>query len=723
MEEIARSNGSVTLRSEPLSPYHSSTESTDDAYRKIRSSMSLSAVLNAPSTTPPDSLSQTSEQAGSGSFDGAADLPVGEEDKPASPPQTPPRLSYGGCFDVKRQTIKEPFEVKRAREEEQLVSEKRQKEASPATADQREGVENTTTPTSSPPKRRLSVRIAQSASPDKNLEKKLVETSPPQITQPAITLERPLDPPPKFIRLKFKEPSIEELKQQLAGLTNQLPLKRGRGRPRKVDPVTGEPVQKKMKKSQSYEESNPVVKRRKSSTGTVIKLQQEVPQELLPDAPVPAQSPAEPSNPNKRKSVEEPKFYPHVHRKQKIVNTSEETLPRPQKHEYSLGLSNLGATCYINVVVQMLAHTQSIRDYFLACDFARVPSGSRQKIKLSPKPKSQCVRRTRASEKTAEELFPKLKGKLGEEFGIIIRELLFEEGEGKKNGVPSDQFWTALRANLEKEGEPAMDPNLVQDAHEFLILILDALAAEASPVVNSFTLPEIIDTTFGGVHSTTFECNNCHETTRREDKCMELEVPICKVMPELGKLAESNLVEHLKNYTLPEQKEWAPDSFTTSEGEKKKACPKCGVDGGRSMRHNITPKGTNVCIELKRFLWENGENKKVRGHVSFPLRDLDLSICGEEKAITPTPTAVPETAANGEEHSSAEVSVATDSRPTLYDLYGVVVHKGDRSTTGHYISYAKESGQWLRFDDLKVHPVAEEEVSRQDAYILMYEKQ
>ncbi|KAF3924595.1 hypothetical protein AA313_de0200828 [Arthrobotrys entomopaga] len=728
MDEI-KSSGSITLRRDRISPYPATV---DESFRKIRSSMSLSAVLNGPSGTP-DSISQTSERVNYNSFDGALDTSAGEEAAPASPPETPPEARYKSHHELHQEKLKETLEKELAKSEQKqsqhaqedhshyktLKNNKEEKEAKFTTA---ENVANsklaTTKTSSSPPKRRLSLRLANSTSPENKKQEKYSDIST-SITAPLLKLETEVPIQPKIIRLKFKEPtSSDELRAD-----DLSPSKRGRGRPRKTDPGTGEPLKKRIKKKHAHD-ANPVTKRRKASNGIAIKLKVEQSHETLPEAlsevPAPLYLAPEQKAGKKRKSVEEPISHPHVNRKQKIINTSDEKVPRPAQHEHSLGLSNLGATCYINVVIQMLAHTHSIRDYFLACDFSRVEANSKAKAKLAPKPKSQCVRRTRASEKTAEVLFPKLKGKLGEEFGILLRELLFDEGEGKKNGVASDQFWTALRANLEKAGDPAMDPNLVQDAHEFLILILDALTAESSPVVNGYTLPEVIDRAFSGVHSTTFECNNCHDTTRHEDKCMELEVPICKTLPELGNLEESKLEDHLKNYTLPEQQEWAADAFSSPEGEKMKACPKCGVDKGRSMRHNITPKGENVCIELKRFLWEDGENRKVRGHVAFPMTGLDLGICGEKAPAPATPAvshpAVAEGAATGVTDPDASTAV-------LYDLYAIVVHKGDKSTTGHYISYAKEKGNWLRFDDLKVHPVTAEEVARQDAYLLMYEQQ
>ncbi|KAJ6262316.1 Ubiquitin carboxyl-terminal hydrolase [Drechslerella dactyloides] len=742
MEDV-RPNDIVTLRRAPM--YSQSDES---AFRKIKSSMSLSAVLNAPSNTPPDCHSQTSEGGVCGAFDGAYDdlladgegeLEEDEEPKLKSPPETPPQVRRRSHLDLHSLRFRETLEDF-ARGGEGQDAETWRHGHGKMKGHWTKGVDVTTSTastssastlatdstrgstTKSTPSRRLSLRSSQTVSPD--IKKLRAEEGLAE--EEAVQEEKVVPLQPKIIKLKFRNPSAVEAPKPAAGA--QLPVKRGRGRPRKVDQQSGQPVAPKPKKAQQAEHDQPAIKRRRLFSGAALKAEQEgdgIPSATADDHALPPASPGA-IRPRKRRSMEEPVGHPHIHRKQRIVTTSEEKLPRPSMHEHGLGLSNLGATCYINVVIQVLAHTRAVREYFLACDFARAPAdASSRRPKAKPqKPKSQCVRRTRASEKTAEVLFPMLKGKLGEEFGKLIRELFFDEE--RKNGVASDSFWTALRANLEKEADSTMDPNVVQDAHEFLILILQALAAEeASPVVDGYTVSEIIDRTFAGAHATTFECNNCHATTRREDKCMELQVPICKKMPAHGgHLQPSALEDHLRNYTLPEHGEWAEDAFVSPEGAKKKACPACGVDKGRSMRNTVKPKGENVCIELKRFLWDCGENRKVRGHVAFPLRSLDLSICsgslsGDDGTTASTSDVKREMDDAGEVLTNGEEK----EPPTLYDLYGVVVHRGDRSNTGHYISFAKERGQWLRFDDLKVHVVPEAEVARQEAYILMYEKQ
>ncbi|KAF3936616.1 hypothetical protein ABW19_dt0209813 [Dactylella cylindrospora] len=670
---------------------------SDESLRKIKSSMSLSAVLNATSSTPPDSMSQTSEKNSYGPYDTSFDT-TGVEEKPASPPATPPQMRYMSHHELHQESLRKTLEEEKARlrqEKKWKIKLERKEKAVPETAERTEA--NNATPEKESPPQQYTVPNAQP---------QIESLEPEQSEEPR---------QPKIIRLKFREHPPAESLAQIPAIATGLPVKRGRGRPRKLDPITGEPLAKKPLQLDGT--APPPSKRRKMSKGNAVKF---VDDENTKVEDVPAHgdvAAAPPPSPlsgrrKRRASMEEPTIYPHIHRKQKVVSTGEEKAPRPTEREHGLGLTNLGSTCYVNVVVQLLAHTKPISDYFLACDFARAP----KKPKAPSTVKSQCIRKTRESEKAMNELVKKLSGKLGEEFGALLRSLKYSEddrklGRKQESCIASNQFWAALCANLRRDGEPELDSNRLQDAHEFLVLLLQALSTESNPVVDGFTIAEIIDNCFAGAHCTTFECNNCHETTQREDKCLELELPICRTMPAGGRLQASSLEEHLGNYILSEEQDWAADSFTLSDGSTAPACPTCGVDKGRSMRHSIKPKGDYVCIELKRFLWEEGENKKVRGHVGFPMKDLDLGICAESALPTTT-----------DADATGEPAVATTPPSTLYDLYAMLVHKGDKSTTGHYYAFAKEGEQWFKFDDKNVIPVTEVDVQTEEAYILMYEK-
>uniref|UniRef100_A0A3Q2Y9H5 Ubiquitin carboxyl-terminal hydrolase n=1 Tax=Hippocampus comes TaxID=109280 RepID=A0A3Q2Y9H5_HIPCM len=64
-----------------------------------------------------------------------------------------------------------------------------------------------------------------------------------------------------------------------------------------------------------------------------------------------------------------------------------------------------------------------------------------------------------------------------------------------------------------------------------------------------------------------------------------------------------------------------------------------------------------------------------------------------------------------------------DPEDYLYDLYAVCNHHGTMQG-GHYTAQCKNSidGQWYCFDDSDVHPISEEDVCKQTAYILFYQR-
>ena len=59
---------------------------------------------------------------------------------------------------------------------------------------------------------------------------------------------------------------------------------------------------------------------------------------------------------------------------------------------------------------------------------------------------------------------------------------------------------------------------------------------------------------------------------------------------------------------------------------------------------------------------------------------------------------------------------------TLYDLYAVIVHKGN-ADSGHYIAFVKHGNEWYKSDDRTVTLVRDTEVLHAQAYILFYCKQ
>ena len=58
-----------------------------------------------------------------------------------------------------------------------------------------------------------------------------------------------------------------------------------------------------------------------------------------------------------------------------------------------------------------------------------------------------------------------------------------------------------------------------------------------------------------------------------------------------------------------------------------------------------------------------------------------------------------------------------------YDLYGVCVHSGYSTNSGHYFSYCKgEDQRWYECNDSLIGQASENEALSQEAYLLFYQK-
>lgn len=57
-----------------------------------------------------------------------------------------------------------------------------------------------------------------------------------------------------------------------------------------------------------------------------------------------------------------------------------------------------------------------------------------------------------------------------------------------------------------------------------------------------------------------------------------------------------------------------------------------------------------------------------------------------------------------------------------YRVSGVVIHKGETPSSGHYIAYTERNGKWFLCDDSQVREVAIEEVEFKKAYLLSFKK-
>ncbi|NWS77589.1 UBP31 hydrolase, partial [Crotophaga sulcirostris] len=148
-------------------------------------------------------------------------------------------------------------------------------------------------------------------------------------------------------------------------------------------------------------------------------------------------------------------------------------------------------------------------------------------------------------------------------------------------------------------------------------------------------------------------------------------------------------------------------------------CPHCKQLQQGSITLSLWTLPDVLIIHLKRFRQEGDRRMKLQNMVKFPLSGLDM---------TPHVVKRSQSSWSLPSHWSPwrrPYGLGRDPEDCIYDLYAVCNHHGTMQG-GHYTgkSYCKNSvdGQWYCFDDSDVQQLSENEVCKQTAYILFYQR-
>uniref|UniRef100_A0A665V2F1 ubiquitinyl hydrolase 1 n=1 Tax=Echeneis naucrates TaxID=173247 RepID=A0A665V2F1_ECHNA len=146
-------------------------------------------------------------------------------------------------------------------------------------------------------------------------------------------------------------------------------------------------------------------------------------------------------------------------------------------------------------------------------------------------------------------------------------------------------------------------------------------------------------------------------------------------------------------------------------------CPHCKQLQQGSIKLSLWTLPDILILHLKRFRQDGDRRMKMQNMVKFPLTGMDMAphMVKRSQSSWSLPS-----------HWSPwrrPYGMGRDPEDYLYDLYAVCNHHGTMQG-GHYTAHCKNSidGQWYCFDDSDVHPVSEDEVCKQTAYILFYQR-
>ncbi|KAG9229858.1 hypothetical protein BJ875DRAFT_176361 [Amylocarpus encephaloides] len=330
------------------------------------------------------------------------------------------------------------------------------------------------------------------------------------------------------------------------------------------------------------------------------------------------------------------------------------------------GIYNMGATCYMNVILQSFVHNPLLRNFYLG--------DGHQSADCSYKNCMSCAMDDMFQEFYALEL---------------------TTGYSATNILAS--FWLSKRKAYEE-----LATNKEQDAHEFFQFLTEELheinggsrpteiednLVKKVKSENDAGCKCIVHQTFYGKLQSTITCQSCGDISISVESFLDLSLGL-DVLSKRKSLKASGLSLQRcldEEYSRPERCEHSCHQCSKQEAKKQ-------------LRIKSLPNV--LCIQLKRFKQYNGLASKIDTKVSFPLQLEMFPYTNRAK--------------NPDTKQSYELA-----RSCTYDLQTVVVHVGNLET-GHYVSYSRVGDQWFKFNDHNVTLATKSQVLSEQAFLLFY---
>ncbi|CAP27435.2 Protein CBR-USP-33 [Caenorhabditis briggsae] len=365
-----------------------------------------------------------------------------------------------------------------------------------------------------------------------------------------------------------------------------------------------------------------------------------------------------------------------------------------------LGYINFGNTCYINSVLQLLAHCPPFVHYLISME---PPGGWRVCPPDVPKTVIQ--------------------------FAIDLRKMY-----SPINAHNFSSPWKIIQCV--RNELPGFETFQQQDASEFLRNLLDILDRDLKACAEYYdcndciafgnpmddyeialqnrTTRTVITACFQGVLENQIRCHSCGFRSVTTENFLDLSIPILSedefddiyIIPKKSPKHQRPVIDDLNDgqdpgYVVNEEAahKISLDGclgmfFQNSilSGDNKYSCSNCKtfVDATKTTRARQLPNV--ILIQLKRFRHTGYGSCKIGKTVEFPIRCQDFG------------------------------PWTTSKKSAIYDLIGFVVHDGRNMEFGHYVAFCKHEfdNQWCVV--LFVTRIDASEAAKNQPYILMYRK-
>ncbi|KAI8902485.1 hypothetical protein BC833DRAFT_572969 [Globomyces pollinis-pini] len=263
-------------------------------------------------------------------------------------------------------------------------------------------------------------------------------------------------------------------------------------------------------------------------------------------------------------------------------NDTEIDLKPHQKIEHITGLENLGNTCYLNCVLQILCHTPPIQLHFLQPLIS--PILPRKKLLDDANKRS-----LRSSSETDISLWTSF---------CSILSKMWDTGE---KHISPEPFITNLRQLL-----PMFKGYQQQDAQELMREMLDLIHTELESRKGKTMIMQM----FQGKFLNHVTCQKCKNISTKSELFLDLSLSI----PDTPEEEPCTIQQCLELFTAVEE---------LDESEKY-MCTPCNKLQSATKQMILCHLPPILCLHLKRFRFMDATRSKISRHVEFPLNNLDM---------------------------------------------------------------------------------------------------
>ncbi|KAJ8261788.1 hypothetical protein GJAV_G00158420 [Gymnothorax javanicus] len=412
------------------------------------------------------------------------------------------------------------------------------------------------------------------------------------------------------------------------------------------------------------------------------------------------------------------------------------------------GLRNLGNTCYMNSILQVLSHLHIFRECFLQLDLNQAlellssavngklvvrsgGGGGGAKGATVPSASSSQAQKKGSSAGSGFSSGPGLSGGASRARSM---ELIQPKEPSSKHISLCHELHTLFQvmwsgkwalvspfAMLHSVWQliPAFRGYAQQDAQEFLCELLDKVQRELE---NTGTLTpanvppgqrrlirqvlSVVNTIFHGQLLSQVTCLACDHRSNTVEPFWDLSLEFPERYHCNGKETTSQfsclLTEMLAKFTETEALEGSIYACDQCNSKRRRFSSKPVILTEAQKQLMVHKLPQVLRLHLKRFRWSGRNHReKIGVHVSFD------QVLNMEPYCSRDPTS-PSSPRAGERF--------------IYELSAVVMHHGKGFGSGHYTSYCynTEGGFWVHCNDSKLNVCTVEEVCKAQAYILFY---